>query len=95
MVNGRQFVNRIKAIVLSNLTSLQVYNSSGWILKLDLNCKRHLQDGFLICYRKMTAGTTQLITIVNGRRGGLVVERRTPEREVGGSILTRVAVLYP
>ena len=29
------------------------------------------------------------------RRGGLVVERRTPEREVGGSILTQVAVLYP
>ena len=25
--------------------------------------------------------------------GGLVVERRTPEREVGGSILTPVAVL--
>ena len=30
-----------------------------------------------------------------GRRRGLVIERRTPEREVGGSILTRVAVLYP
>ena len=29
------------------------------------------------------------------RWGGLVVERRTPEPEVGGSILTRVAVLYP
>ena len=27
------------------------------------------------------------------RRGGLVVERRTPEREVGGSIITQVAVL--
>ena len=27
------------------------------------------------------------------RRGGLVVERRTPEWEVGGSILTQVAVL--
>ena len=27
------------------------------------------------------------------RRGGLVVECRTPEREVGGSILTQVAVL--
>ena len=32
MVNGRQFVNRIKAIVLSNLTSLQVYNSLGWLV---------------------------------------------------------------
>ena len=30
-----------------------------------------------------------------GRRSGIVVERRTPEREVGGSILTQVAVLYP
>ena len=30
-----------------------------------------------------------------GRRGGLVVERWTPEREVGVSILTQVAVLYP
>ena len=34
MVNGRQFVHRIKAIVLSNLTSLQVYNSSGCISSL-------------------------------------------------------------
>ena len=32
---------------------------------------------------------------VYGRRGSLVVERRTPEREVGGSILTRVTVLDP
>ena len=30
-----------------------------------------------------------------GRRRGLLVERRTPEREVGGSILTQVAVLCP
>ena len=30
-----------------------------------------------------------------GRRRGLVVERRTSEREVEGSILTEVAVLYP
>ena len=29
------------------------------------------------------------------RRGGLVVERRMPEREVVCSILTQVAVLYP
>ena len=29
------------------------------------------------------------------RHRGLMVERRTPEREVGGSILNRVAVLYP
>ena len=29
------------------------------------------------------------------RRGGLVVERRTKEQEVGDSILTQVAVLYP
>ena len=29
-----------------------------------------------------------------GRRGGLVVERRTPGRDAGGSILTQVAVLY-
>ena len=30
-----------------------------------------------------------------GRCACLVVERRTPEREVGGSILTQVAMLYP
>ena len=30
-----------------------------------------------------------------GRRDGLVVEHQTPEREVGGSILTQVAVLCP
>ena len=30
-----------------------------------------------------------------GGRGGLVVERRTPGREVGDSILTQIAVLYP
>ena len=29
-----------------------------------------------------------------GRRGGLVVERRTLEREVGGSILTQVTMSY-
>ena len=29
------------------------------------------------------------------RRGGLVVERRTPERDVGGSILIQVAILCP
>ena len=28
------------------------------------------------------------------KRAGLVVERRTPEREVAGSILAKVAVLY-
>ena len=31
----------------------------------------------------------------NRRRCGLVVERQTLEREVGGSILTQVAMLYP
>ena len=31
----------------------------------------------------------------NRRRGGLVVERRTPEREVGSLILTRVTVFCP
>ena len=35
------------------------------------------------------------ITSETWRRGGPVVERRTPEREVGGSILTRIAMLYP
>ena len=30
-----------------------------------------------------------------GRRRGLAVERRTPEQEVGGSILSQVAVLCP
>ena len=35
------------------------------------------------------------LLIFKGRRRGLVVERRTPEREVGGSILTQVAVLCP
>ena len=32
-------------------------------------------------------------TKTKGRHGGLVVEHRTPEREVGGSILTQVSVL--
>ena len=35
------------------------------------------------------------VQMADRRRGGLVVERRTPEREVGGSILTQVAVLCP
>ena len=34
-------------------------------------------------------------TTEGGRHGGLVVEHRIPEREVGGSILTQVAMLYP
>ena len=38
-------------------------------------------------------GAQTLVTV--GKRGGLVVERRTPEREVRGSILTQVAVLCP
>ena len=33
--------------------------------------------------------------LISERRGGLVVERRTPEREVGGLILTLVVLLYP
>ena len=37
----------------------------------------------------------QASTTGSWRRGGLVVERRTPEQEVGGSILTQVAVLCP
>ena len=36
-----------------------------------------------------------MLICLRGRRRGLVVKSRTPEREVGGSILTRVAVLYP
>ena len=41
--------------------------------------------------------STQTPTVAVRRRRGLVVEleRRTPEREVGGSILTQVAVLCP
>ena len=31
----------------------------------------------------------------SGRCGGLVVETRTPEREVGGSILTKEAMVSP
>ena len=38
---------------------------------------------------------TCMVYLKGQRRGSLVVERRTPEREVGGSILTQVAVLYP
>ena len=33
--------------------------------------------------------------LTSRRRRGIVVERRTPEREVGGSILTQVAMLCP
>ena len=43
MVNGRQFVNRIKAIVLSNLTSLNVYNSSGCRKTFSKFCRRHFE----------------------------------------------------
>ena len=35
------------------------------------------------------------LLFVTGRCGGLVVEVGGSEREVGGSILTQVAVLYP
>ena len=48
----------------------------------------------------LTVGCGVIIGILEslmaiGRRGGLVVERRTTDREVGGSILTRVALLHP
>ena len=41
----------------------------------------------------LTKHNSNMFYQIHGRRGGLVVERRTPEREVGGSI--QVAVLYP
>ena len=37
---------------------------------------------------------SQKVSLKMGRHEGLVVEHRTPEREVEGSILTKVAVLY-
>ena len=43
---------------------------------------------------KLTIGQIML-EIFLGRRGGLVVEGRTPERERGFRILTQVAVLCP
>ena len=36
-----------------------------------------------------------MVTQFVRRHAGLVVERRTPEREAGGSIFTQVAVLCP
>ena len=67
----------------------------------DLDKSRMKHGGLLnkhFCKNKnqISAMTWQILSISTfGRLGGLVVERRTPEREVGGSILTRVAVLYP
>ena len=45
-----------------------------------------------LCFCYIDSTITLLPKI--GRCGGLVVERRTLEREVRGSILTQVAVLY-
>ena len=51
----------------------------------------------LAVYKKMIGTGRVLGTRIlryEERRGGLVVERRTPEREVGG-LITQVAVLSP
>ena len=53
----------------------------------------------LLCVQKYTnrqyghVASQNRLVFPRWKRGGLVVERRTPEREVGGSILTQVAVL--
>ena len=50
----------------------------------------------LAVYKKLIVTGRVLSTrILRYGRHGLVVERQTPEREVGGSILTQVAVLCP
>ena len=45
--------------------------------------------------RMVSLKTCLLMSILGTMRGGLVIRRRTQEQEVGGSILTQVAVLYP
>ena len=56
------------------------------------NTTLYLEQGILsyIILRLFT-----ILPIRNMEARGLVVERRTPEREVGGSILTQIAVLCP
>ena len=51
---------------------------------------------FFSTYAKTKADFAQPFRYIDSRRrGGLVVERRAPEREVGGSILSQVSMLYP
>ena len=52
-----------------------------------LNSKLNKGDCLAIPQYEISSGV--------GRRRGLVVELRTPEREVGGLILTQIAVLCP
>ena len=55
----------------------------------------HIMSDFPSSLKGLVVMVLVLCPSSSRRRGGLVVERRTPERGVGGSILTQVAVLYP
>ena len=59
--------------------------------KVDYECTKDL-NGFHIFDNLIHPSFR---TLRGGGRGGLVVEHRSPKREVGSSILSRVAVLYP
>ena len=75
------------SIFKTNYTS-NTFNQCPYIFFSNTYCTQFQQIYMLqyYCYLEMQ--------YKKGRRGGLVVQRRIPEREVGGSILTQVALLY-
>ena len=54
-----------------------------------------LKTGFVVMRLKYDLICKFVSLSAVGRHGDLVVERRIPERKVGGSILTQVAMLCP
>ena len=79
-----------------NLLSLVYYVGTEILLHVHFNLTGNCPLGSLVTYMKFKDINTNKIRVLlsGGERGGSVVECRTPEREVGGSIPT-AAVLCP
>ena len=71
------------------------YIVSNWLRGFSPCKVTWLRTPFFLDNRDTLHTADHIFTDFIGRCGGLVVEHQTPEREVRGSILSRVAVLYP
>ena len=83
-------------ISLSLLDSMSLVRNPGFCICANKDADQlrgNREADQCLCFR-YTDSTIPLLPKFK-RHGGLVVERRTPEREVGGSILTQVAMFYP
>ena len=72
------------------------YDSEGQAIELCRLICTFVPDALCLFFNEYQESETNLFIakVESGRRGGLVVERRTQKPEEGGLILTQVAVLY-